>query len=342
MIELSSVLPFHGIGHVSYIGTRIDSEIRVTSHTPRSRDGNAVPIGQFRSGSDEWHAARASGLGGSEIAAVLGLSPWESYWSLWHRKKNLLPPVRENELMVMGSLFEPVIYEHYRDNLLPPGHTMTTGETFRHHAYPWMIANPDGLIWDADGNLVDGLEIKCAYRDDKWGTEGTDEIPIYYKTQVGWYCIVMGLPGMNIRVVFGVGDWRTYRYEPSEKDILTLATAGQEFMTRLEANIQPNLDTHLATYEALKLLHPEIDGSTVQVSADLADRWWAGQNTLAAAEETLQGVRNELALTMGESWRAQCGEQTLAWRQARGGGTPFVKSAPNPRFADIRDALKKG
>ncbi len=315
----------------------------VTSHTSQPINGCAVPLGRFRAGSPEWHTARTTGLGGSEIAAVLGLSPWESYWSLWHRKQNLLPPVRENLYMRMGSLFEPVIYDHYERELLPPDHTMTTGWTYRHIDRPWMIANPDGLIWNPDGDLVDGIEIKCAARDHQWGPEGTDAIPIYYKTQICWYCIVLGLDGMNLRVVFGVGDWRTYRYEPTAEDIDTLITAGADFMAALAARQPPNLDSHLMTYEAVRTLHPEIDGSTIQISADLADRWWTAQAEFATAERQLQHVRNELADTMGDAWRAQCGDQTLAWRQRpRGNGVPFLKSAPNPHHGSITEALPKG
>src|SRR5205823_13949319 len=68
-----------------------------------------VFVGDFEPGSPEWHAARARGLGGSEIAAVLGLSPWESKFSLWHRKMGLASPVVETDEMYWGKLHEPTI-----------------------------------------------------------------------------------------------------------------------------------------------------------------------------------------------------------------------------------------
>ncbi|WP_157978335.1 MULTISPECIES: YqaJ viral recombinase family nuclease [Nocardia] len=302
----------------------------------------AIPLGTFAAGSEQWHAARANGLGGSEISAVLGVNPWESHWTLWWRKKDLLPPVRENEYMRMGSLFEPVIYQHYAENLLPAGHTMTTGTTYRHIDWPWMVANPDGLIFDYRGNLVDGLEIKCAVRDDKWGPEGTDQIPIYYKTQVAWYCMVMGLRGLWIRVVFGVGDWRTYRFEPSEEDFETLLGAGRAFMESLAAEEEPDLDDHSATYSALRYLHPMIDSSVVQIPAELADEWWEVTGRFRDAEEELTGLRSRMTKAMGYAWRADCGAQKVAYRQRPAkGGDPFVKSAKRPDFSDI-SSIKKG
>lgn len=305
-------------------------------------NGSAVLLGTFDAGSPAWHAARAEGLGGSEISAVLGLNPWEAHWTLWWRKKGRLPPIRDNESMRMGSLFEPVIYAHFEATQLAPGQTMTTGATYAHVDHPWMVANPDGLIYDADGQLVDGLEIKCAARDDKWGAAGTDEIPIYYKTQVAWYCLVMGLPGMWIRVVFGVGDWRTYRFEPSAEDFATLLEAGEDFMSSLAADEEPELDEHGATYLALRDLHPDIDGSVMQVPASLADRWFAAQDAYDAAESTVIGLRSELAKSMGMAWRADCGEQKVAYRQRPPrGGPPFIKSAKRPQFSDITTAKRK-
>ncbi|MFI8976842.1 YqaJ viral recombinase family protein [Nocardia asteroides] len=313
----------------------------MSPHNPHRINGSAVAIGEFTSGSEQWHAARANGLGGSEVSALLGLNPWESRWTLWYRKKDRLAPIRENLYMTMGSLFEPVIFEHYRDSLVPAGHTITTGVTYRHHQREWMIANPDGLIWDSEGNLVDGLEIKCAARDDKWGEPGTDQIPIYYRCQVAWYCAVMGLKGMWVRVVFGVGDWRTYRVEPTAEEIDLLINAGAEFMDTLARDVEPDLDDHTATYVALKSLHPLIDGSSIQVSAELADRWWEAQAAAEAAEAEVQRLRTQLLARMGLAWRAMCGDQKVAYRQRpRGGGPPFVKSAKRPEFCSITTALR--
>lgn len=47
-------------------------------HTPTGRY-----IGRWDSGSPGWRTARANRVGGSRIAALLGLSPWESPYSAW-------------------------------------------------------------------------------------------------------------------------------------------------------------------------------------------------------------------------------------------------------------------
>ena len=46
-------------------------------------------------------------LGGSEIAAVVGLSPWVSRFALWHRKRGTLGKQEVNAGMNWGHRLEP-------------------------------------------------------------------------------------------------------------------------------------------------------------------------------------------------------------------------------------------
>lgn len=296
-------------------------------------NGSAVLIGSFENGSEEWHEARANGIGGSEISAIVGLNPWESYFSVYYRKKDRLRPIEENNAMKWGTLLEPVIFDEYKRNHLHPGHTMTTGHTFHHKDHPWWIVNPDGLIWDSNGRLVEILEIKTAGNDEKWGPDGSDLIPIYYRCQLAWYCGAMGVRKATLRALISGSDERTYRVTISDEDIEFLASAGGKFMHALRNNIEPNLDDHMATYAAIKEMHPLIDGSVVQINSELADRWWAAQDAVEAAKNVFNGVRNEIAAKMGLARIAMCGDEKVAYRQRpRGEGDPFVKSAIRPKF----------
>lgn len=58
---------------------------------------------------DEWLKAREEGIGASEVAAVVGLSPWDSPFSLWLKKTHQVPPTEENQAMRLGHLLEPVV-----------------------------------------------------------------------------------------------------------------------------------------------------------------------------------------------------------------------------------------
>ena len=62
-------------------------------------------------GSPEWHEQRRLALGGSEVAAVLGISPFESRFSLWHRKAGLAQPIQDSPEMEWGRRLESAILE---------------------------------------------------------------------------------------------------------------------------------------------------------------------------------------------------------------------------------------
>lgn len=291
-------------------------------------NGSAVLIGTFENGSDEWHAARANGLGGSDISKVVALNPYESRFSLYYQKKDKLRPIEENSAMYWGTTLEPVIFEEFRTKHLRKGLTMTTGDTFHHKDRLWQIANPDGLMWNGT-ELVDLLEIKTAGKADRWGKDGSDIIPIEYRCQIAHYCDVMGLEGGILRVLICGNDPRTYRIKPTTEDIEYLRDQGAQFMYELENNIEPNLDDHTATYNALKEMHPDIDGTVIQISSKLADAWWDTKDALDAAKEKHQGVKNQMAQKMGLARVAMCGDEKVAYRQrpSSGYGDPFVKSA---------------
>nr|WP_296764199.1 YqaJ viral recombinase family protein [Rhodococcus sp. (in: high G+C Gram-positive bacteria)] len=313
------------------------------SVVPDLVNGQAKLVGQFESGSPEWHAARAVGLGGSEIAAVVALSEWESYFSLYYRKKDKLRAIDESEPMKWGTLMEPVIYQEYVQNHMKKGLRMTTGHTFSHIDRPWQIANPDGLMWHGD-ELVDLLEIKNVGRPDFWGPDGSDVVPIYYRAQVSWYCDVLGLDKALIRCLISGNQPRTYRIKPSTEDLEYLREEGRKFIHALENDIQPDLDGHMATYDAIKEMHPLIEDRVVQVDPKLADRWWKVQTDLKAAEERHLEVKNQIAMKMGLARIAMAGEQKVAYRQRpRGKGEPFVKSGVHPDKAStvIRKPKKK-
>jgi hypothetical protein len=114
---------------------------------PRPPTPPELPAGQivgwFEPGSPEaWHAARANGIGGSEISAVLGLSPHESRFSLWHRKQGLHRPVQETPKCTGARSTSPpsAPSSPIRTPAPPsPAH-------LRRRRRPWQIANPDRLV----------------------------------------------------------------------------------------------------------------------------------------------------------------------------------------------------
>ena len=90
----------------------------------------------------EWHNTRAKGIGGSEIAAVLGLDPYTTPYALWERKTGRVPSAPENANTQRGHYLEPALANFFADKtgfdvweektrIEHPQHSFLIGETDR-------------------------------------------------------------------------------------------------------------------------------------------------------------------------------------------------------------------
>jgi putative phage-type endonuclease len=156
----------------------------------------------------EWLEERKKGIGSSEVAAVLGVSPWSSPVDVWAKKRGLIPEMEDNERLRTGRLFEEPIAQLYaeREKVTLSG----GGYDLRFHPKGLPIfATPDRFVVDQPR----GLEIKTIepMAAQAWGEEGSDQIPPYYVTQVAVCMSVTGLPEWDVAAFFGMNDFRIYR-----------------------------------------------------------------------------------------------------------------------------------
>lgn len=283
-----------------------------------------VYVGSFEPGSPEWHTARARGIGGSEIAAVLGLSPWESRFSLWHRKIGLATPVVENDVMYWGKAIEPVIRAEWNKRHADDGLAVREVGTWSHYRYPWMIANPDG----AGDNII--WEGKTARDGDGWGEEGTDEIPVYYRCQALWYLDVFGLDVCHLSVLIGGSDYREYHVEYDADEAEFMRAKAREFLDEVEQRTRPSIDAHDTTYQTVRELNPDIADVTFDVPANIARPYLDAIDTYEAAKAEKQRTAAVLLDAMGNARRARWDGQQIAMR-VPGRGTdspPYLRHTP--------------
>jgi putative phage-type endonuclease len=290
-------------------------------------------IGTFTPGSPEWHAARAGHrLGGSEIGAVLGLSPYESRFSLWHRKQMAIGPLDETPEMEWGKRLEPVILGKYRDQHPELDFDIVNG-TFCPDDRPWQIANPDLLAHD---RVIDA---KFSLYGDGWGTPGTDEVPIHIRCQVLWYCDVVEVDRADLAVLVGGFDYREYTVTYDTVEAAVLREAATEFLTSLAEDERPDIDSHSATYQTIKALHPDIDEAEAQLTNATARTYILAKTAEKRVENLVREATSRVADEMGNAKRAVWDGETVATRQARGEGTPYVVVARNltDRYPNLKE-----
>jgi len=263
---------------------------------------------------EAWLAARRKGIGASEIAAVLGISPWESPFSLYWRKVEGwdFEPSAEME---WGNRLEPAVAQKYAD--AHPEYELGDGHLEEHPFQPWMLATPDRYVWLTENPTLDIsglLELKTAHSGDGWGEPGTSDIPVYYRAQVLWQMAVVDVDWADLAVLIGGSDYREYTVFRDDKDIAVMVEAGRRFMARIEAGDPPPLDDHHATLATVKRLHPDLDDTEAQIPPDIA----AGYRRACAMERTAKRVKaryeTRLRDAMGRARKATSGGTFVASR----------------------------
>jgi putative phage-type endonuclease len=126
-------------------------------------------------GTPAWLAWRAGGLGGSDMAAVLGLSPWHSGRELWLLKTGQALPQESTFAMRRGLRLEPAAREWYERH----AGRRAPAACVQHDEHAWLRASLDGVA--LFGEVI--LEIKWPNVDDHQEALG-GHVPEHYLPQV--------------------------------------------------------------------------------------------------------------------------------------------------------------
>lgn len=186
---------------------------------------------------EEQRLLRKNGIGGSDAAAIMGLSPWKTTRELWFEKLPNYESVK-NEVtlsMSLGNTLEPFLIKQYEE---ATGHSaaMPT-QTFRHKDYPFLIAHIDGIDTISE-TLIEAKVCLSPAFSKKWGTEGTNQIPPEYLMQCVHYCLVLDKPAVEI-IALVLGELKFYRYVRNHELEQQYLQKALEFWYMVQNEIMP-------------------------------------------------------------------------------------------------------
>jgi len=270
-------------------------------------------LGSYEDGSTEWHSIRSGGIGGSELGTILGLNPWESAYTLFHKRKgNIDNSVEENWSIRFGKAFEKPILDLYAQEH-PEQELFLTG-TYANKDNSWMQANPDALA------KVDGewkiIEVKTA-------RAGWSELPPSYEAQVMWYMMVTGIRKAVVVAVAGM-TWNEYEVEYNEFTANIYAEKAQKFWESLGIDKAPDWDGAKSTYETERKLHPHIEDVDVELPPELWEELSLGTQNLAQVEAQVNKTKSRILAHMGTARYGHVNGTRVVSRQARGKGAPYL------------------
>jgi len=210
---------------------------------------------------------RSKGIGGTDIAAIVGLNPWRGPIDVYMEKIGLTEPEPDNEAKYWGRELEAAVLRRYAKETGLPVYTnseVMVGEE------EWILGTPDALV-EPKG----GVDAKTTGRPDDWA----DGPPDYVSCQCHWY---MGLTGAQwwdvaLLILSPRREFKIFRIERDQEVIDELVRAGRDFwFNHVLPQAPPPLDGSTGASEYLKLTYPR----------DLAD--------VIAAPPEAQGLVEEL------------------------------------------------
>lgn len=274
-------------------------------------------------GSADW----LTRMSASKVAAVMGLSPYESPFSLWHRMAGLVPPQEQTEAMSRGHYLEPAIVAWFADQ--HPTWKVTPAGTYVSPEDDRFAATPDRLVTTDEGELR-LVECKSEGDDESWGEPGSDDIPIHYRCQVLWQMAVTGARVTHLGLLTKFLRFVEYVVPFDATDAAALTTKAAAFMASLPSGSSPQrpaLDSHDRTYTTVRQLHPSLSDPDVDVDLPVARRYCDAVTARKAAVVAETAAKTELADLMGDARRALFAGDVIATRKSKNGGLPYVEAA---------------
>jgi putative phage-type endonuclease len=276
---------------------------------------DAVLLGDFANGSQEWHDLRnePGAVGGSDIAAITGLSTWESAITKWAKKTGQIPDeVTPNMSMKLGTILESPILNLFADEH-PELEIYETG-TWANKENPWARSNPDGLYKDADGNW--GI-IEVKFSRDYWSG-----VPQAYRAQVLWYMRIFGIKQAKLVALAG-SSYMEFDIEWDEFEAQTLWDAAVRFRQACLDMKMPYWDGSNSTLETIRALSPGIVDTEVDLD-DLGMHYLNSVDEYEKANAKMTDLKARVINAMDGAKRGLVfGEHLLSLR-SRAGGAPYL------------------
>lgn len=251
---------------------------------------------------DSWLQQRLTGIGASEISAVMDSNRHEAALKVYARKIGALSIEDDEpeEPAYWGSKLERIVAEEFTLRTSMPHEWQ--GDLLRSTIYPWAMCTLDGLVIGADNNPLE-CKTTTVYLEDDWA----DGTPYYYVLQCQQQMLVTGTGRCYVACLIGGQRFVWDVVERDERLISRIIVAGNEFWQRVQDRNPPAPDGSESSEEALRALAGArnedlehrlvLDATMTRVAEDLERVKWQHKEA-SATEKALAAKRKELQQTI--------------------------------------------
>lgn len=263
----------------------------------------------------QWLEERRTGVGGSDVAAILGLNPYESPYSVWADKLGLLPEREDTEAMRQGRDLEEYVAKRFCE--LSGKKVRRVNKMLRDPDHTFMVANIDRDIVGEDS----GLECKTTSVMNLKKFKG-GEFPEQYYCQCCHYLSVTGKARWYLAVLVLNAGFMVYQMTTIEGDDLpewcdgsvyvepdeftAMIQAESEFWQLVENEMPPQIDGSEATKRALQAVNPMDEDKAAAIlygMEDVLDDLDSLKAQEKAIKAAIQERNNKLLAALGGATR---------------------------------------
>ena len=277
---------------------------------------------------EDWLEARRKTIGGSEAAAIVGLSPYTSPYEVWADKLGKIPPKEDNEAMRQGRDLEEYVAKRFCEE---------TGKKVRrenailyNEDIPFAHANVDRLIVGEEA----GLECKTtSVLNLRKYANG--EYPANYYVQCQHYMMVTGYSKWYLAVLILGKDFKVFEIARNDEDIAALRGKETEFYGYVTSQTPPPVDGSESCTNTIGAIYQgnseigELDLTPLRRALERRDELVEKINELTAEKTEIE---NSIKSAMGDCEKARCDGYRVSWAASQRrtfDSKKFVKENPN-------------
>lgn len=295
---------------------------------------------------EEWLSVRGGGIGSSDAAAAVGISPYKSPLELWLEKteRQPAPDLAANDAVFWGTALEHIIATVYAERTGTKVRKLNA--VLQHPQYPFMLANLDRVVQHpTDGSGI--LEVKTAgLHSAMFWEEG---VPDSYQCQVLHQLAVTGKDWCDVAVLIAGQDFRVYRIVRDDAKIYDLIQREDKFWQCVIDDVPPPVDGSESSGRALASMYPADKGDVLDCSED-ADMnklfwdYWSFRQQRETAEAQEELLKQQMQERLGFASGAVLGDARISWRKSKDStATDFKKlSEEHPDWVKPYEIPKPG
>ncbi len=267
---------------------------------------------------EEWLEQRMMGIGGSDAAAVLGISPFKSRLQLWNEKvsKKIGHNFDEDLIMQIGTVLEPIIADKYSHKT---GRKLEKRPIKVHPEYPFIIGNIDReIIGDERGPGILEIKTKGAWVDWKG-----DDIPPYYMAQVQHYLSIYGYDWASFAVLdLGTRKITNIDIERDDKQIANIIEEEKKFWKLVETGVPPEIENSKTCANFLREHYSKSEDVTIDLAENNdATKWAMFLRDVMEQKKILKDreieCKNHLMSLMGCAEKAIGNLYSISWKSPK-------------------------